>query len=126
MKKTTIDKKETIEKILDEVQKRAKTRTISYDDIRETLDDIDKRLDISKAAKKGVKVLVDYHAQHFPACYNGRPESTYFRAEHNGRAWAITEINRGYTTQTPAKAIRITYTDAAKAAIIHSLEEMSI
>lgn len=126
MKKTTIEKKETIQAILDDVQKRAKTRTISYNNMVETLDEIDKRLDISKAAKKGVKVLVDYHAQHFPACYNGRPESTYFRAEHNGRTWAITEIKRGYTTQTPNKAIQITFTDTAKAAIIHSLEEMSI
>jgi len=126
MKKTTIDKKETIMMELDAVQQRAKTRTISYDDIIDTLKEIDSRLGISKASKKGVKVLVDYHAQHFPACYHGRPESTYFQAEYNGKTWAITNIKRGYTTQTPNKAILITFTDAAKEAIIRNMESMSL
>lgn len=52
MKKATIDKKEAIMMELDAVQQRAKTRTISYDDIIETLKDVDARLGISNAAKK--------------------------------------------------------------------------
>jgi len=126
MKKTTIDKQAAIQAELDNVQSRAKTRTISYNDIIDTLKEIDSRLGISKAAKKGVKVLVDYHAQHFPSCYNGRPESTQFRAEFNGKTWALTEIFRGYTIQTANKAINITFTDKAKEAIIQSLENMGI
>ena len=126
MKKLTIDKQEEIKLEIDNVQARAKTRTISYEDIVDTLKEIDARLGISNAAKKGVKVFVDYHAPHFPARYNGRPESTQFRAEHNGKTWAITEICRGYTIHTENKAINLTFTDTAKAAIIKNLESMSL
>ena len=123
MKKTAIEKQEKIQAILNEVQKRATARTITYEKMVDCLAEIDKNLAISKAAKKGIKADVDIQAQHFPSAYRYTPESTHFRAEYNGKTWMITEISRKATRQTANKAIILTLTDAAKQAIIEKIIE---
>lgn len=83
-----------VEEKLNEVQRRAITRTITINDIEEYLERITDKYHICGMSFKGVKVCINVHAQKFSSAYRGIPETTYFTAEFNGREWRITNITR--------------------------------
>ncbi len=104
---------------LDEVQRRAKVRTISADDVKSALLTINKKLDIPKKHMDGVQICVDIHAQTFPSAYKYRPESTQFVAVNIRGAWYVTGVSRS-DTMRPTKAVLCKLTDGAKAALLES------
>lgn len=104
---------------LDEVQRRAKVRTISADDVKSALLSINKKLDIPKKHLDGVQICVDIHAQTFPSAYKYRPESTQFVAVNIRGTWYVTGVSRS-DTMRPTKAVLCRLTDEAKAALVES------
>lgn len=109
--------------VLDEVQKRAKVRTISAGDIVSALYVIEKLLNISKKSMDGVSVTVDLNAQKFPSAYKYTPESTIFTAEYKRGQWRITDICRD-TTKAPSNKAVVVHTDASRAAILERFSRM--
>lgn len=103
-----------------DAQKGARVRTITETDIVTALIEINEKMGISKAAMEGVTATVDCNAQRFPHCYNGRPESTVFTAIYKRGAWLVTDI---YRAECKTIRVRMTLTDAAKAAIAARFEQ---
>lgn len=98
-------------------QNRARVRTICAEDIIDTCESVQKKLDIPQTALEGVQITVDRHAQKFPAAYNGRPESTIFRAVYAGRKWRLLDVFRN-DTRRPGHGTSIVLTDTAKSAVL--------
>ena len=106
-----------LQNLLDCLQKRMTSRTITAKDILEATEDIERRLDIPKARMTGITAVVDMNAQDFPRAYKYTPQSTLFALTKTETGWAVTDIwrdechrsNRGFT---------LSLTDEAKKAII--------
>lgn len=108
--------RQAIETKLNEVQSRAKARTLSLFGIELALSHVESNLDIPKCKLDGVTVHYT-GAEHFPGAYKGIPESTHFRAIHNGKRWEITEIYRSICPNNTGR-ILITLTEQAKQAVL--------
>ena len=106
-----------LQEAINTAQGRARVRTICAEDIIDTCESVQKRLDISQVALEGVQITVDRHAQKFPAAYNGRPESTIFQAVYSGRKWRLLDVFRN-DTRRPGHGIKIVLTDTAKPAVL--------
>ena len=100
---------------LDDVQKRAKTRTIDDWSICQAIKEIEERLDIisSKTDAIGTIAEVDYNAQHFPNAYKFTPESTQITLVKKSSGWTLTSIQRN-KCKSPANKIILTLTEATK------------
>lgn len=122
--KININNKEKIEAALNEVQSRAKARTISYEDILETIEHIEEKLNISKKAMVGVIARVSLHCQHFPANYNGQPMGTEFTIQRFSSGWFLTGVSRENIEHV--RKYRLTLSESAKAAILENASELSL
>lgn len=122
--KININNKEKIEAALNEVQSRAKARTISYEDILEAIERIEKKLNISKKAMIGVTVRVSLHCQHFPAKYNGQPMGTEFLIQRFPSGWFLTGVARRNVDHN--RAYRLFFSEAAKEAILNNASELNL
>ncbi len=107
---------------LAEVQKLSKVRTITLEDIRETLAEVEKHLSLPKTYLTGIKVRCDINAQDFPNAYKYRPESTHFTAVYRAWHWTVTDIYRDTTRRN--KPVIIELTDAAKEKILENMSYM--
>lgn len=108
--------REKIEAALAEAQKRARVRLLDYADMVRILTNVEGIIYVPKKALAGTVVYYD-GAQKMPNAYKGIPESTHFKAEHNGREWKIVKIWRG---ECPNRSdnIKTVLSEAAKEAII--------
>ena len=106
-----------LQEAINTAQGRARVRTICAEDIIDTCENVQKKLDIPQTALEGVQITVDRHAQKFPAAYNGRPESTIFRAVYAGRKWRLLDVYRD-NTRRPGHGTSIVLTDTAKSAVL--------
>lgn len=104
---------------LDEIQHRCTARTLTADYIAYILQRAERKLDIPKKYLAGCKIMYS-GAERFPNAYHGRPESTHFTAEHNGRHWIVTELHRADCPDREGNT-SIILTEAAKAALINRL-----
>lgn len=119
--KTIIVNEANMKKIEDEienVQAKAKTRTIDASDINRAIATIEKTLGISKKDMEGLAVEVDMNAQDFPNAYRYRAESTIFRIRREGGKWRVTNICRGYTKRAGHQYEIYSMPETTKAAII--------
>jgi len=114
-----------LDEILDEVQKRAKVRTITSEEIVEALDRVEQTLGISKRALEGVQVHVDLNDQKFPNAYKWTPESTQFWAIFKGGSWRVLGIERDTCSQLATNCY-ITHTEASKAALLERMTRFSV
>ena len=89
---------EQMQRAIDEAQKGARVRLIEAADVLQAVVEIERRLfgdlRLTKKSCKGIDVDFDTHAQRFPNAYHGKPESTRFTLEFNGRAWLLTSVGR--------------------------------
>lgn len=122
--KININNKEKIEAALNEVQSRVKARTISYEDILETIEHIEEKLNISKKAMVGVIARVSLHCQHFPANYNGQPMGTEFTIQRFSSGWFLTGVSRENIEHV--RKYRLTLSESAKAAILENASELNL
>lgn len=121
--KININNKEKIEAALNEVQSRAKARTISYEDILEAIDTIEEKLNISKKAMVGVIARVSLHCQHFPANYNGQPMGTEFTIQRFS-SWFLTGVSRENIEHV--RKYRLTLSESAKEAILENARVLNL
>lgn len=112
---------EQLQAALDEAQKRCRARTVTVKNICAMCDIVQERCGISKKAMDGVSFSADWNAQAFPNAYKGMPESTIVYATFKRGEWVVTDILRS-PTRRPTVAYDVTLTDAAKEAIIQSVE----
>ena len=122
--KININNKEKIEAALNEVQSRTKARTISYEDILETIEHIEEKLNISKKAMVGVIARVSVQCQHFPANYNGQPMGTEFTIQRFSSGWFLTGVSRENIEHV--RKYRLTLSESAKAAILENASELNL
>ena len=122
--KINVNNKEKIEAALNETQSRAKARTISYEDILETIEHIEEKLNISKKAMVGVIARASLHCQHFPANYNGQPMGTEFTIQRFSSGWFLTGVSRENIEHV--RKYRLTLSESAKAAILENASELSL
>ena len=110
---------------LDEVQSRARVRTVSAEGISKALEKITARFRIPKTVMEGVRVTVDLNAQKFPNAYNGIPRSTFFSAVYSKRAWRVTEVWRDRTAM-PNHMVDVVLTDTAITALTASYKSFEL
>lgn len=123
MKEIIINEKNIskIEKVLNDVQKNARVRTIDIADIISACEDIEKKFKfISKKALEDITFSIDINGQVFPNAYHGIPESTWFVCKYHGGKWRLTNVVRDRTGRNTNPHIRMT--DVTKAAIIAAYE----
>lgn len=97
------------------VRLRATARTVDYNQITYYIRLIENKLNISKAAMKGVTACVDAHADVFPKAYKYTPYGTVFWMEKTAAGWTLTNVRREVTGRTE---VALALTDAAKEAIL--------
>ena len=87
-----------IEKALDEVQGRCKTRLITYEDILSELKAVDEQFSAvcTKKAFEGTTVLIDVNGQIFPNSYKFSAHSTQFSAVYLKSKWRLIYIGRDF------------------------------
>ena len=111
-----------IEKALEAAQKNTRERRLTLNEVQEAAQDcIDylHRSGIAYCTMAGIKATINPHGQRFANSYRGIPYSTQISLEFTGSTCKITGIFRGRATD---KAMVITLTDAAKAALIAAIE----
>lgn len=107
----TADKK--LQDALDAVQKLSKTRTVTVQDIRNTLD----RIPVLKAHLDGTTVYWD-GAEQFPGAYRYTPMSTHWTAQNIKGRWYITDICRAECPNRSSFRGLVEYSEDAKKWII--------
>lgn len=87
-----------IEKALDEVQGRCKTRLIDYEDILSELKAVDEQFSsvCTKKSFENTEVLIDVNGQSFPNSYKFSPKSTQFRAVYLKGKWRLVYLDRDW------------------------------
>ena len=90
--------KDRIEKALDEVQGRCKTRLIDYYDIVNELKAVDEQFSkvCTKKAFENTEVLIDVNGQNFPNSYKFSAKSTQFRAVYSKSKWRLVYLDRDW------------------------------
>ncbi len=96
------------------VQGRARVRVIDETDVVRAFCRLHNS-GLHGAAFRGVSVIINPNAQTFPGAYHGIPESTYFNATYDGRAWHVISVWR---RQCGTKKFVFSLTPAAQNAII--------
>lgn len=109
--KINVNNKEKIEAALNETQSRAKARTISYEDILETIEHIEEKLNISKKAMVGVIAHVSLYCEHFAGSYKGVPMGTEFTIQRFSSGWFLTKVDRYNVDHT--RTYRLTLSESA-------------
>lgn len=99
--------KEKIQAVIDQVQLKARVRTITVDDIMSEPAEIESHLGLGKKALVGVTASIDLHAQKFTSRYKGIPESTQFGLEYTKGGWVLTYVAR-LAVESDKHSIRLT------------------
>ena len=109
-----------IEKALNEVQGRCKTRLITYEDILLELKDVDEQLSkvCTKKAFENTEVLIDVNGQTFPGSYKFSAYSTQFSAVYLKSKWRLMYIGRDFC-KTYNQRWYIHLSETAKECILH-------
>lgn len=86
-----------LQAVLDEVQGRAKVRTITVDDLFDFCQDAEKELtshSVLKSHLRGVEVVADPCARKFPNAYKYPPASTQFKSVYGPSGWQLVWVTR--------------------------------
>lgn len=109
---------EKVQSALDRAQQGARSRRVDIEDLAELLQELACWLDsiIEKKHQKGIKAILDFHAQNFSSSYQYSPESTIIEVEKFSSGWFMTDCVRG-ACRTPTNRIVLKLTDEHKSAI---------
>lgn len=122
--KININNKEKIEAALNEVQNRAKARTISYEDILEAIENIEKKLNISKKAMIGIRARVSLHCERFSGLYKGIPMGTEFTIQRFPSGWFLVGVSRDNVDHS--RTYCLVLSESAKEAILNNASELNL
>lgn len=86
--------KEKINAILNEIQKGARVRIVTFTDVQKACETINEKWQAPKKYMRHCIVDVSPHAQLFPKCYKGIPMTTTFRLEYKTKGWYLVEVKR--------------------------------
>jgi len=94
--KINVNDKEKLQKALDEVQAKSRTRTITVENMQAAVKHYEAYLAklMPKKYWQGIGLLFDHNAQNFPNAYKGNPMGTRVRIIRGSSDWFITEIER--------------------------------
>jgi len=100
---------------------RAVVRTISVQDILDSVVEISEHYNLPKKYMVGLRFSVDPNARHFPNAYRYTPESTQFCVEYCSSGWFLTGIARE-ACKAPSLRFALvgTLTDEQRSAIIRN------
>ncbi len=96
-----------VQKIIDEVQGRAKERTIAVNDIAGAVINAEQKIGLTKKALNGCSIWFDLNGQDFPSAYKWTPMSTQFTVEMINGKWYLTDVQREKCTKATAD-VRLT------------------
>ena len=107
---------------------RATARTITAQDIIDTIDKVQNHLEFLSGIKKdmvGTIFTADINQQRFPRAYKYTPESTHFSAYLARDGWRVSEISReACRNRAAGTGISIRLTEATKAKLQYKLSEI--
>ena len=109
--------KTKLEEMFKQANGRCKERILTYNNVKRSLEEIERYLEICKKDMIGISVLVEPNAQDFPSAYRYIPYSIYYRAERKASGWDVTPFGK-YKTARANHMADIHLTDRAKEAII--------
>ena len=92
-------------------------RILTYNNVKWSLEKIERHLEICKKDMIGIIVVVDPNAQDFPNTYKYTPYSIYYTAERKPSSWDVKPFGK-YRTARASRMAVIKLTDRAKEAII--------
>ena len=119
------ENREAIQAAIKAAEGRATVRTITYEGIVNDITRIERHLCVPKKAMIGIRASIDHNAQQFPNAYRYTPESTHYRIERKASGWVLYDVERN-TCRTPSRAVSLTLTEEARAAIVAARETFGI
>lgn len=97
-----------LEKVLNDVQKKCRTRIIEVKDIEYTIDKINKNFNhVPKKYMEGIEIECDLYAFNPPQNYKGTPCSTIFKISYKYGEWRLFDVDR-YITRRKRFEIKTT------------------
>lgn len=118
------ENKNRIDEAIKKAEGKATARCISHKTVFRIIDSLNGRFgNVSKKNLKGTVIHFD-NAQHFPNAYHYRPESTHFKARHNGTNWTLTDVYRDTCPNRMSFYVSIELSDMAKNAILKNYETL--
>lgn len=112
--------REALEKMIEEGQKKARTRTITLPYIVKHLERVEKHLNIPKTKLVGTVVSVDPYAQNISINYRGEAMSTHFAAEYSKAGWRLIQVTRA-RVRSGKQETEIYLTDDAREALLRRM-----
>lgn len=109
---------------LKEVQKGCTARTISKDDIKSIIEEIEKNLYIRRLPKNSWDGLVVYcnpYQDQFANAYKYTPSGTFFNLTYYNNCWRILSIDRGICSGSPYRRLEYRFTDEQKQRMLDGL-----
>ncbi len=116
------ENEDKIKEALKICQKRCSARTITFNDILNSVHKIESHFNcIPKYHMKGLELSIDMYAQYFSTRYRrkGTPYSTFINVRHSGKGWVLTDIYRAETrADYKTRFTVIVFPDSLKDSII--------
>ncbi len=118
--KINVNDREKLQKALDEVQGKAKTRTLDYENIIDAVERFEMQLEklLPKKYWQGIGCIHDRHAQNFPNAYKGEPLSTKVWFVRGASGWFVTAITRTRTSSAGHQYTMLRLSDEQSKAIV--------
>lgn len=119
-----IENLDKINELIKKAEGKSRVRTITYTNIKEVCDMIEKKYSnyMSKKTMKDMIAYVDLYAQSFPNTYKGLPMSTQFEVIKTDRGWNIIDISRKEVRTR--NEILLQFTENQKNCIINHMSKL--
>jgi len=111
------ENRDKLQAALNDAQGNSRERTITVDDIINSIKDVEEELKIPKKYMVGIKVVSDQRCQNFPNAYKYTPYSTQYGMERTAIGWFLTWVERK-PTKRAGNYYNLELTEAAKNALV--------
>ena len=113
-----------LEDTLKEIQKGCTVRTLSIDDIKNIIKEIEKHLymrRLPKSSRDGLIVYCNPYKEQFANAYKHTPSGTIFNLAYYNNCWRILSIDRGICSGSPNRRLEYIFTDEQKQKMLDGL-----
>lgn len=112
------ENRDKLQAALNDAQGNSRERTITVDDIINSIKDVEEELKIPKKYMVGIKVVSDQRCQNFPNAYKYTPYSTQYGMERTASGWFLTWVERK-PTKRAGNYYNLELTEATKTALVY-------
>jgi hypothetical protein len=123
--KITVNNKSRIEKVLQDVERRSKTRKIeTYDYLVSKVSTVSRKIGITKKAMEGTTFIYYEGAEDFPNAYKFSPQGTKIEVRY-GKSGAVYLVDISRDDVDHKKNFYVRLSESAKKAVLEKMEKFN-